>query len=172
MEFRDVILKRRSIRKFKSVQVEKETLSEIVKYALLAPSGRNSRPVELVLVTNRELISKIKDTRPGAFAFLETAPVCIVVAANSDSSTWQEDASIVATYIQLLAVDYGLGSCWGHAYNRSHEGRAVDLEIKKLVGIPENYNVLCVIGLGYPDEVKEPHKLTEVEERKIHWERW
>uniref|UniRef100_A0A7C5RJ53 Nitroreductase n=1 Tax=Fervidobacterium thailandense TaxID=1008305 RepID=A0A7C5RJ53_9BACT len=172
MELKDVIFKRRSIRKFKNKEVPKETLIDIVKHALLAPSGRNSRPVELVIVTDKELIAKIQSTRPGAFGFLQTAPVCIVVTANKESSTWQEDASIVATYIQLLAVDYGLASCWGHAYNRSHEGKAVDIEIKNLVRIPENYNVLCVIGLGYPDEVKEPHNLTEVEERKIHWERW
>jgi len=54
MELKDVILKRRSIRKFKEKEVSPETLAEIAKYALLAPSGRNSKPVDLVIVTEKD----------------------------------------------------------------------------------------------------------------------
>lgn len=172
VEIREIVLRRRSVRKFAQRSVDREVLEELARYALLAPSGRNSKPVDLIIVTNRKVIDEIKNTRPAAFGFLETAPVCVVVVSNSESGTWHEDASIVATFVQLLAVDYGLGSCWGQAYNREHAGKPVDGEIKRILGVPERFNVLCVIGLGYPNEDKAPHNLSEVEASKIHWERW
>ncbi|QIV78043.1 nitroreductase family protein [Fervidobacterium pennivorans] len=172
MELKDVILKRRSIRKFKEKEVSPETLAEIAKYALLAPSGRNSKPVDLVIVTEKDKIERIRKAREGAFSFLKTAPACIVVTANETSSTWMSDASIVATYIQLLCVDYGLGSCWGHAHDRFQDGVSVEGKIKEIVGIPDGYRVLCVIGIGYPGEEKDAYTLKEVDNNKIHLEKW
>ncbi|QAV33975.1 Nitroreductase [Fervidobacterium changbaicum] len=172
MELREVILKRRSIRKFKQESVPFDLLKQIAKYSLLAPSGRNSRPVDLVIVTDRDKIQEIKRARQGAFSFLETAPACIVVAANEVSSTWLSDASIVATYIQLLCVENGLGSCWGHAHERFQDGISVEAKIKEILHIPEGYRVLCVIGIGYPDEQKDTHVLEEVDEKKIHISKW
>ncbi len=167
MELRDVILKRRSIRKFKETDVPKDILETIAKYSLIAPSGRNGKPVKLYIVTNKELIKKIEQARPGAFAFLQTAPALFVVSADKESGTCMCDASIVATYIQLLAVDFELGSCWGHAYDRVHEGKRVDEKIKEILGIPANENVLCVIGIGYPDEEKKEHSINELHSEKI-----
>lgn len=172
MELKEIILRRRSIRKFKAQEVSLDILNEITKYSLLAPSGRNSKPVELVIITDKNKIREIKKAREGAFSFLESAPACIVVTADEASSTWLSDASIVAAYIQLLCVDYGLGSCWGHAFERYQDGISVEESIKSLLSIPINYRVLCVIGVGYPDEIKDGHSLEEVNTAKLHHEKW
>jgi len=110
MDLKEIIIKRRSIRKFKDQPVNLDTLTEISKYALLAPSGMNSKPVDLVVVTEKEKIEQIMNSRKSAFSFLKTSPACIVVTSYQSSSTWISDASIVATYVQLLTVEYGLGS--------------------------------------------------------------
>ena len=172
MDILEIIQKRRSIRLFKDMPVSDEVLENIARYALLAPSGRNSKPVELVIVRDKDTIKKIMKAREGAFSFLNTAPACIVVTAMEDSSTWMSDASIVATYIQLLAVNFGLGSCWGHAHDRYHNNLSVEGEVKEILNIPEGYRVLCVIGIGYPNEEKKHHSLDEVEMEKIHKEKW
>lgn len=172
MDLVEIIKKRRSIRKFKNVQVDDEVLKDIITYSLLAPSGRNSKPVDLVVVRDRSKIHEVMRTRETAFSFLESAPVCIVICANEESSTWSSDASIVAAYIQLLATNYGLGSCWGHAHDRFYNDKSVEEEIKRILSIPKKYRVLCVIGLGYPDEVKLEHSPEEVSKEKIHFENW
>lgn len=41
MNYKDVVEGRRSIRKFKSEQVPKEVLEEILRQGTLAPSGKN-----------------------------------------------------------------------------------------------------------------------------------
>ncbi|MCX7653946.1 MAG: nitroreductase family protein [Fervidobacterium sp.] len=172
MDILEVVQKRRSIRLFSEKDIPDEILYNIVKYSLLAPSGRNLKPVELVVIKNKDTIKKIMKTREGAFSFLKTAPVCIVVTANQESGTWISDSSIVASYIQLLAVNFGLGSCWGHAHERYHDGKAVEEEIKTILGIPSNFGVLCVIGMGYPSEEKPFHTLEEVDKSRIHFEKW
>ncbi|MEJ5256800.1 MAG: nitroreductase family protein [Fervidobacterium sp.] len=172
MELRDVILQRRSIRQYKNETVPYEKLQEIAKYALLAPSGRNQKPVDIVIVTDKHVIEKIKKSREGAFSFLSTAPACFVIVADESSSTWISDASIVASYVQLLAVDYGLSSCWGHAHERYYNNLSVEAEIKNILHVPSNYRVLCVIGIGYADEEKPYHSLQEVDNRKMHTNQW
>lgn len=49
----DLLMKRRSIRKFKDVHIEADKLEKLVKSVLLAPSGSNQRPWEFVFVTDR-----------------------------------------------------------------------------------------------------------------------
>ncbi|MGI6538331.1 MAG: nitroreductase family protein [Caldicoprobacterales bacterium] len=46
--------------------------------------------------------------------------MAIVVGIDEEkASTWVEDASISAAYIQLAAHSLGLGSCWAHVRERS-----------------------------------------------------
>jgi nitroreductase len=172
MDPKEIIIKRRSIRKFKDQPVNLDTLTEISKYALLAPSGMNSKPVDLVIVTEKEKIKQIMNSRKSAFSFLKTSPACIVVTSDQSSSTWISDASIVATYVQFLTVEYGLGSCWGHVLERYQESASVEETIKNILSIRNNYRVLCVIGIGYPDEIKSEHTLDEVKRTKLHYNNW
>lgn len=167
-----MILKRRSIRDFKDTPVPDELLEKILNYALLAPSGRNAKPVELIVLRDKETITKVMNARTNTFGFLKTAPVCIVVIANEKSNTWCSDASIVASYIQLLAANYDLGSCWGHVHSKYFNDKSVEEEIKKILSVPNNFRVLCIISLGYPNEEKAPHSLNEVDKSKVHYNHW
>lgn len=172
MELIDIIEKRRSIRDFKEIPVPDEILEKILGYALLAPSGRNAKPVDLVVLKDKETITKVMNARTNNFGFLKTAPICIVITADEESSTWYADASIVASYIQLLAVNYGLGSCWGQVHGRYFNDKSVEDEIKRILSIPSNFRVLSIISLGYPNEEKAPHSLDEVNKSKIHHNHW
>ena len=136
-------------------------INEIVKSAMFAPSAANRRPVHLLVIKDRETIGKIRKLRESAFRFLEAASLAIVIAVEN-VGIWESDGAIVSTFIQLTCVDLGLGSCWGHIAG------IVENEARKLLNIPERYRVLCVIGIGYPDEEKFPHDESEIEEKNIH----
>ena len=49
-------LSRRTIRKFKEKKVEKEVVMELMKTALVSPSGRNRRPYQYVVIDDKEII--------------------------------------------------------------------------------------------------------------------
>lgn len=44
--------------------------------------------------------------------------------------------------------------------------------VRELLGIPEKYEVLCAIALGYPDEEKSAYDLDRLKYEKIHNEEW
>ncbi|MEM3575055.1 MAG: nitroreductase family protein, partial [Candidatus Bathyarchaeia archaeon] len=52
------------------------------------------------------------------------------------------DVSIAVDHLVLAARAEGLGSCWIGAFDNS--------ALKRLLGIPEDYNVVAVIPIGYP----------------------
>ena len=56
MELKDVILSRRSIRKYdSSVEVKDEDIKTILTAAMHAPSARNTRPWDFIVIKNKEV---------------------------------------------------------------------------------------------------------------------
>ncbi|WP_294065589.1 nitroreductase family protein [uncultured Fusobacterium sp.] len=58
-------LSRRTVRKYKDKPVKKEVIMELMKTALVAPSGRNRRPYEYVVVDDKELLQKLSVSKDG-----------------------------------------------------------------------------------------------------------
>lgn len=167
----DLLMKRRSIRKYKNQEIEEKILDKILQGALTSPSGKNKRPWELVVVNNKELLKNLGASRGGASQPIANAELAIAVLVDPDiTDTWIEDASIMATVIQLSAESLGLGSCWIQVRNRlTEDGENVEDYVKKLLNIPEKYNVETIISIGYPDEEKSHHNLETLPYDKVHY---
>lgn len=169
----NLIMKRRSIRKFKDEKLTGEQIQELVNAGLLAPTSKNNKAVELIVVDDIDTILKLKDCRNMGTIGLQTAPCAIVVIGDSEKSdVWVEDASIAASYIQLRAEDIGLGSVWIQMRNRVSESDSSENEIRKLLNIPEKYGVLCILAIGYKDENKEAHTENDIEESREHYNKF
>lgn len=170
----DLLKSRRSIRKFQNREVEKEKLDVILKSALLSPSSRSRRPWEFIVVTDRDLLKKLSQCREHSSQFLADAPLGIVVIADPNvCDVWIEDASIAAIIIQLSAQSLGLGSCWIQVRERfgTDNVKAGDY-IKEVLGIPDKYEVECMIAIGYPAEEKRAYTEDELLYSKLHYERY
>lgn len=61
MEFRELAMTRRSIRKFKSTPINREEIVEIIKLATTAPSAGNQQMWHFAVVTNAELKRKMAE---------------------------------------------------------------------------------------------------------------
>ncbi|MBU5257090.1 nitroreductase family protein [Tissierella praeacuta] len=167
----DLLMKRRSIRKYKNQEIEEKILDKILQGALTSPSGKNKRPWELVVVNNKELLKSLGASRGGASQPISNAELAIAVLVDPNiTDTWIEDASIMATVIQLSAESLGLGSCWIQVRNRlTEDGENVEDYVKKLLNIPEKYNVETIISIGYPGEEKSHHDLKNLPYDKVHY---
>lgn len=77
MEMSDMILKRRSIRKWKPKPVEREKLEKILEVGRRAPSASNVQPWRFIVVQDKTKISKFVEL---AFKqpVIATAPVVII----------------------------------------------------------------------------------------------
>lgn len=150
MEFLDLINKRHSIREYSEELVSIEILNKLVEWAKLAPSSRNKKPCDFIVVTEKEMLSKLSQSKAAGSQMLKNAGGAIVVTGDSSKSdVWVEDCSIAMTYLHLAAVDLGLGSCWIQIRNRkTADNSDSEKYIKELFGLKENTEVLAVLSLG------------------------
>lgn len=167
----ELLYKRRSIRKYKDMSVEKEKIEKIIETALLAPSGRNIKPWELAVVENKEIIEKLALSKETGAGFVAGAPLVIAVMGNEEiSATWVEDVSIILTFIQLAAEKLDLGSCWVQLRERkTKDGINSETYVKNLLGIDSNLRVEALISIGYPDETKEARTKADLDFSKVKW---
>ncbi|MCQ2572869.1 MAG: nitroreductase family protein [Treponema sp.] len=150
MEFKSLIEKRHRVRTYLKEEVSDEILNEPINCAKLAPTSRNKKPVDYIVVKDRELLTKLSVSKAGGSQKLKDAGAAIVVIGDSEKSdVWIEDCSIAMTYLHLAAVNYGLGSCWIQIRNRQNaEGKDSGEYIKELLGINAPFEVLAVLSLG------------------------
>lgn len=170
----NLLRKRRSIRKFTSQPVEAAKIEALVEAAVRTPTSRGRCPWEFIVVTEPELLVKLGKAKEHGSAFLGGAPLAIVVAANATKSdVWTEDCSIAAMVIQLAAEELGLGSCWAQIRLRPHNaGCSAEQYLKEMLGLPGSHVVECVIGIGYPAEVKDGHPTEDLLFDQVHRNRF
>ena len=68
----DAIFNRTSIRKYKQESLKKEEIDLILKAAFSAPSARNSRPWQFIVVQNKDTLKDLSQMTPYA-SFLKDA---------------------------------------------------------------------------------------------------
>ena len=167
--FLDQIRERRSIRRYRDQAVEKEKVDLLVEAALRSFSSRDIKPWQFVVVDKPDLLEKLGSAKPHGASFLKTAPLAIVVCAETAASdVWVEDTAVAATFIHLAAQDLGLGSCWVQIRRREHSSvKTADACVKEILHIPETLQVASIIAIGYPDEIKPGHAATTLAHDKV-----
>ena len=169
----EIIRRRRSVRSYLKKEIEKEKLNEVLKAAMFSPTARNLRPWEFIVITDEETKKKLSSTTPYA-SFARDAPVVLVICYDMNRGRrFKEDCSLCAENIYLEAVNQGLGTC----FIQIAEGTEADVGnpedyVKKVLSIPENFRVQCLLPLGYPEKLPAPHRDEEFEEGKIHYEKF
>lgn len=158
MEFNEVIAARHSVRKFTDEEIPRTKIDAILDIAQTAPSSKNCRSSAFMVVDDPDTIVALSQMRTGGSAFMKDAKAVIVVLGDeSKTDLWRENCSISATFIQLAAVNEGLGSTWVHVNGRprskdgSIPGLAEDY-VRELLGVKEGMRILCAVALGYPQE--------------------
>ena len=150
MEFIELLRNRRSCRKFTEQKVEAEKLEKIKKAALMSPAGKRANEWEFITVEDKETLNKLSQTKDAGAELISGAALAIVVTADTTKTDITvEDASIASIIIQLEAADLGLGSCWVQCRNRrDKDGNSCEDNVRKILGIPENFMVLDMIAIG------------------------
>ena len=101
MEFKEVLTKRRSVRKFLPEVPSREVLLDIVRDALTAPSSRNMHTTRFIIIDDRKTIDKIAEMRDYGSSFMTGAPAAIVIMGDTTKTDlWRENCAISATMLQ------------------------------------------------------------------------
>jgi nitroreductase len=125
----------------------------LVGLARFSPSGANLQPLKFILSADPEQNARIYPTlawagylrdwdgpeegeRPSAYI--------ILLGDTQISKQFGCDHGIAAQSILLGAVEKGLGGCMIGSIERKR--------LREILAIPERYEILLVIALGYPKE--------------------
>ncbi len=161
MEFKKVIEKRRSIRKYKKTPIPRETILEILEAARIAPSAAHRQPWHFIVVEDKNKIEKLAKQ-----AWAADAPVMIVGLADQEASPgWcLNDLGIAFEHLVLAATNLGLGTCWMGQSNREEL-------VRDLLDIPDKYKVVALTPLGQPDETPSPKERKSLKDI-VSWEKY
>jgi nitroreductase len=157
----DLMLTRRSIRRFKTIPVPYSALEKCADAARLAPSGRNHQFLEFIMINDAEVLPAMFDNIGGSAKLPpdkggprpdQTARAYAVILLNKklagDDPARNRivlyDVGMAAENIILAAWEQGIGCCPILMFNEK--------DIKLFLNVPDDYDIVLVIAMGYPDE--------------------
>lgn len=199
MEFKQVVARRRMVRRFDQTPVPAEVIDEILDLARRSPTAGFAQGVDFVVLDTPETVAeywRLTDDpkHPNDPAEIAVGPPVIILPiadkrpylarySEPDKSPfglqnedawpvpfWEVDASMAAMAVLFAAVDAGLGSfLFG-----IHAGEAALL---RHLGVPDGIRPVCVIGLGYRADDERPSGSGTTRRRRpfeeqIHRNRW
>ena len=170
MALMDIILRRRSIRKYTQEEIPEEKLEKILQAGLLAPTSRNLRPCEFYVVKQWETLEKLSKAKSAGGAMLAGARAAIaVVADGGKADTWIEDCSVALSFMMLMAEEQRIGSCWVQIHLRSDEaGIDAEQNVRQILSLKENDRIVGLLALGMPAGAARPHTPDEADWSKVH----
>ncbi len=154
MEFCELLKKRRTVRRFKQVQVFDKDIRYILEAARLASCGGNVQKLRYIVVQDKQLVKDVFENT--AWAGLvspkrspelgKNAPLTFIAitAPRDTGGVIQANAGAAVQSMELAAVDAGLGACWIGAYKKEN--------VEKILELPEHEEILYLLAVGYPDE--------------------
>lgn len=170
MELIDVMLKRRSTRKFNDEPITKDELDKILQAALLAPTSMNRKPCNFMVVERKETLDELSKSKDHGADLIRGADKAIVVVADTMiADTWIEDSSIALTHMHLMATELDLGSCWVQIHLRSKDGRDSEEIVRDILKIDDHYRIVGILALGHSDNIPKAHSIEDIDKNKIHF---
>ncbi|MDR3592428.1 MAG: nitroreductase family protein [Negativicutes bacterium] len=160
--FRDLVLRNRSYRRFwEEHTIPYDTMLELVDLGRLTPSGANKQPLKYMISCDKAKNELIFSTLlwagylsdwPGPEAG-ERPSGYVVILQDKKIGTSMVDHGIAAQTILLGATELGLGGCMLGNVKRE--------ELRQLLNIPDQFDILLVLALGKPKETVVMEELKE-----------
>lgn len=150
----EVILNRRSYRKFLDKEVGGDKIEKLLRAGMQAPSACDGRPWEFIVVRNSEILDKLSSATTYAMCVKNSRCAIIPCYRNSelknkdyvicDMSACVENILIEANYLKLGAVWIGVAPVSERINN-----------VKSILNIKDRLVPFCIIPIGYPVNIKE-----------------
>ncbi len=140
MEVFDAVRTVLAVRSYKDKPVPPDVMRRIVEAARLSASSMNIQPWHFIVVDDRDMLRKLGEVEKTGPYIAQSAFTVVVAMDQTKFSV--SDGSRAVQSMMLTAWDAGIASNW--------VGFMGPNEVKPLLGIPENVDVLCAVPFGYP----------------------
>ncbi len=173
------IKQRRSIRSYKEGDIEKEKLDVLLEAIRWSPSWANTQCWEVVLVndpdTKRAIQEALAKGNPARDAIVK-APVLFIMCAQLKKAGYYKgdaptkfgdwfmfDLGIATQSLCLAAHSLGLGTVIVGLFEHD--------KVKQILNVPEEYEVVTIVPVGYPEKIPSAPKRKESKDF-IHYGRF
>jgi len=146
-----------AVREYQDKPVPTEIVTRIIEAGRLTASSMNRQPWHFIVIDDLGMLKKLgSSAHTGPYIAQSSLAIVVVVEKTTFAVS---DASRAIQSMILAAWSEGIGSNW--------VGFMGLTEVNKLLGIPENLDVLAIIPLGYPSHTvgkgkKKRKSLSEV----------
>ncbi len=171
-DFIEFIKTRRSVRKYEKKDVSKEIADKLLEAVRWTPSWANTQCWEVVIVSDKDKREKIKEAmapkNPATPAIVD-APLLFALCGKLGSAGYYNnkvttkfgdwfmfDLGLATQNLVLAAHDMGLGTVIAGLFDHN--------EVKKILNVPDGYEVATLICAGYPAQNPKAPKRKEISE--------
>jgi len=171
-ELMEVIKARRSVRRYEEKDVPEEVLSSILEAVRWSPSWANTQCWEVVVIRDREIKENLKESifpkNPATNAITQ-APLLLAVCGKLKSSGFYNnivttkfgdwfmfDLGLFTQTLCLAAQDLGLGTVVVGLFDHN--------KAKGIIKVPEGYELVALVPLGYPAKISSAPQRREIRE--------
>jgi len=170
-ELMEITKGRRSIRKYQEKDVPEEALNQVLDAVRWSPSWANTQCWEVIVVRDPAKKEQLQGTlikNPATKAMVQ-APVVLVICGKLKCSGYYKDQvttkfgdwfmfdlGIATQSICLTAYELGMGTVIVGLFDHNRT--------KEILGVPEDYEVVAMIPMGYPAKDPEAPKRREISE--------
>lgn len=154
VDFMGLAAARYSVRRFAARPVPRETMGEILRAGMLAPTACNLQPQRLLVIDSPDGLARLRKCTMSHF----DAPAAVLVCADQ-AVCWKReydnqpsgaiDASIVCTHMMLAAWALGVGTTWVMHF--------IPEAVREEFGVPPDYEPVALLVMGYPHAEAKPY---------------
>lgn len=143
MDTMEVILARRSVRKYRAEPIPRDDLTQILEAGRQAPSAANRQPWHFVVVREPEQRRRVAEACNNQMWMAEADCILVGVGRNDINEKWYKvDAAIAMQNMILAAHSRGYGTCWIGAFD--------PVKLKEVCGIPAELDIVACTPVGVP----------------------
>ena len=177
--FMDLLKQRRSVRKYEETDVPPEMVDQVLEAVRWTQSWANTQCWEVVVIRDPGVKEQIQATiapKNPATKAIVAAPVLLALCGKLKTSGYYDgkvttkfgdwfmfDLGLATQSLCLAAAEMGLGTVVVGLYD--HE------KAKAVLNIPDGYELVALIPLGYPAKISSPPSRREVKEF-VHMEKF
>ena len=157
MDFLDLVRERYSLRKMSDEKISNDDLLKILEASRVAPTARNRQEQRILVINSDEGIDKLRECTGYHFNSKTILVISYEKLYENGCETEESkrfgmiDVGIVVTHLTLEATNLGIGSTIVGIFDKE--------KLKHNFNIPDNYEPVLLLPLGYPSEGKGPSHL-------------
>ena len=172
MDFRELLVNRRSIRDYQDKAVPLSVIKEILQDTCLAPTATNRQPCKFIIIRDCDYMKKLSDEskksllsdleknpesplknyedrlRDKQFNVFYNAPCLVYVIGPKNVPSLDVDCGLTVAYLMFSAASRGLGTCWiGLGAHIRDRKTLAEMEM------PADCEIVAPIIIGYPTSI-------------------